>query len=153
MEVTGPLSFCVTTREQWQDTNSSTETWALGFQEYFNDLCVCATSLHLPTQPPGGTGQITTQLLTQKGHKTHYCGGWRVGRCNAQVRHQSQAGVAVPACTAPGQRAQHTWPTLPVQECSVTGGNRNQIPPGNSGKAYPAKGARRKPGINRSLSN
>lgn len=79
--------------------------------------------------------------------------GWRVGRCNAQVRHQSQAGAAVPACTAPGQRAQHTWPTLPVQECSVTGGNRNQIPPGNSGKAYPAKGARRKPGINRSLSN
>lgn len=66
---------------------------------------------------------------------------------------QHQAGVAVPACPAPGQGAQHTWPLLPVQECFVTDGNRNQSPPGKAGKACPAKAAGKKPGINRSLSN
>lgn len=71
-----------------------------------------------------------------------------MGGCSAQVRHQRQAGVAVPGCTAPGQGAQHTWPTLPVQESSVTDGTRNQIPPGKPGKACPAKSAGRKPGIN-----
>lgn len=43
------------------------ETRALGFQVFFTDLCVYPMSLHLPTQPPGGTGQISTEL-TQKGN-------------------------------------------------------------------------------------
>lgn len=73
--------------------------------------------LHLPPQPPGGSGHTTTEL-TQKGNKNIPVG--LEGECSAQARHQPRAGEAVAACTAPGQGAQHTWPVLPLQESFVT---------------------------------